>query len=148
MPAKLNLDINVRVKSSRGEMRIGELAKRTGVSERSLRYYETQGLLEPKRRPSGYREYEESDVDTVRHIRVLLGAGLSTSFIAEVLPCMVDLGDGLAPACSSLTILLGRERAKISTSIDELATARAMLDKVIAAAPEDDSAYEEWVAAR
>jgi hypothetical protein len=59
----LNSHIGVRVKSEvRGNMRIGELRRRTGVSERLLRYYEEQGLLRPQRRPSGYREYDDSDV--------------------------------------------------------------------------------------
>jgi DNA-binding transcriptional MerR regulator len=127
-------------------MRIGELARRTGASERSLRYYEEQGLLAPTRTPSGYRVYAESDVDTVRHVRTLLAAGLPTTVIAEVLPCMVDTGDGLAPACSALTVLLDRERERITATIDELATARELLDAVIAAAPDDDSAYAEWAA--
>ena len=38
-------------------MKIGELAARTGVSIRSLRYYEQQGLLMPVRNENGYREY-------------------------------------------------------------------------------------------
>lgn len=46
--------------SKRGEtMRIGELARRTGVSERMLRYYEQEGLLRPARTTSGYRDYGE-----------------------------------------------------------------------------------------
>lgn len=40
-------------------MRIGELARRTGVSVRALRYYEEQGLLVPARAANGYREYTE-----------------------------------------------------------------------------------------
>src|SRR3954471_8132306 len=95
-------DTNVRVKPAAGitvGMRIGELARRTGVSERSLRYYEEQGLLEPERTPAGYRVYAESDVDVVRHVRMLLAAGLNTRFISNVLPCMVDTGGGLAPGC-------------------------------------------------
>ena len=89
-------------------MRIGELAELTGVSERSLRYYEEQGLLSPERTPAGYRVYAESDVDVVRHVRALLAAGLGTAFIREVLPCVVDTGDGLAPGCPELLPRLAR----------------------------------------
>lgn len=127
-------------------MRIGELARLTGVSERSLRYYEEQGLLRPQRRPSGYRDYAPSDVDAVRHIRTLLAAGLSTSFIAEVLPCMVDTGNGLAPGCPELVPHLQKERDRITVAIDGLATARTLLDDVIAATPDDNTAYDVWVA--
>jgi DNA-binding transcriptional MerR regulator len=129
-------------------MRIGELARRAGVSERSLRYYEVQGLLHPTRTPSGYREYAESDVDTVRHIRLLLAAGLNTAFIKEVLPCMVDTGDGLAPGCPELLPHLRNERDRITIAIDGLTTARTLLDGVIAATPPDNTEYEAWVARR
>ncbi|MFI9533039.1 MerR family DNA-binding transcriptional regulator [Nocardia fusca] len=36
------------------------------MSVRGLRYYEEQGLLRPQRRASGYREFTESDVESVR----------------------------------------------------------------------------------
>jgi DNA-binding transcriptional MerR regulator len=129
-------------------MRIGELAKRTGVSERSLRYYEEQGLLAPTRTPAGYRVYAESDVDVVRHVQMLLAAGLNTTFIREVLPCMVDTGDGLAPGCPELLPHLRAERDRITIAIDGLATARTLLDDVIAATPPDNTEYEAWVARR
>ncbi|PPK65407.1 MerR family transcriptional regulator [Actinokineospora auranticolor] len=116
-------------------MRIGELARRSGVSERALRYYEEQGLLSPNRTPSGYRDFEESHVDTVRRIRSLLAAGLSTAIIAELLPCMVDTGEGLAPGCPELLPHLERERDRITASIDELTTARTLLTKVITTTP-------------
>jgi DNA-binding transcriptional MerR regulator len=129
-------------------MRIGELAKRTGVSERSLRYYEEQELLNPARTPSGYRVYTESDVDVVRHVQMLLAAGLNTAFIREVLPCMVDTGDGLAPGCPELLPHLVKERERITSAIDGLATARTLLDGVINATPSDNTDYEAWVAQR
>ena len=129
-------------------MRIGELASRTGVSERSLRYYEEQGLLAPGRTPSGYRVYVESDVDVVRHVQMLLAAGLNTAFIREVLPCMVDTGDGLAPGCPELLPHLRNERDRITIAIDGLATARTLLDEVIAATPPDNTDYDAWVARR
>ncbi|MCP2166806.1 MerR family transcriptional regulator [Goodfellowiella coeruleoviolacea] len=116
-------------------MRIGELSRRTGVSIRLLRYYGQQGLLRPVRRASGYREYTESDVDVVRRIRTLLAAGLSTTTIAEVLPCLVDDGAKLAPACPGLIPHLLAERDRISGAIAELAASRAQLDAVLTATP-------------
>jgi len=112
-------------------MRIGELSQRTGVSRRLLRYYEEQGLLQPLRRPSGYREYNDADAERVRRIRTLLAAGLNTTTIADVLPCTIDTGDGLAAACPDLLNDLQRERDRISRTITELHTARTMLDTII-----------------
>lgn len=121
-------------------MRIGELSRRTGVSERLLRYYEKQGLLRPARRPSGYREYDERDIEAVQRVRSLLSAGLSTATIATVLPCLRDDGERLVPTCSDLVTELWRERDRITRAIVDLQTSRAMLDTVIAAAPADVAA--------
>lgn len=118
-------------------MRIGELSRRTGVHERLLRYYEEQGLLHPERRPSGYREYSDADTGTVRRIRSLLAAGLTTSTIATILPCLRDDGDRLVPTCSDLLADLRRERERITQSITDLQTSLNALDRVIAAAPPD-----------
>jgi DNA-binding transcriptional MerR regulator len=114
-------------------MRMGEFSRRTGVSQRLLRYYEEQGLLKPARRPSGYREYTEADLATVRGIRLLLAAGLNTATIAELLPCMIDDGQLLAPACSGLLPDLNRERDRIDEAVAGLLAARDTLDTIIAA---------------
>ncbi|MFI7122741.1 MerR family transcriptional regulator [Amycolatopsis sp. NPDC049868] len=116
-------------------MRISELERRTGVSQRLLRYYEEQGLLRPERLPSGYRVYAEDDVTTVEHIRNLLAAGLSTTTIADLLPCMGSEGGRLIADCPELLLDLHRERARLSAAIAELTTARGTLDQVIATAP-------------
>ncbi|MER6511503.1 MerR family transcriptional regulator [Nonomuraea sp. NPDC001636] len=118
-------------------MRIGELSRRTGVAVHLLRYYGEQGLLHPQRRPSGYREYVEEDVAVVRRIRSLLAAGLNTSTIMTVLPCLRDAGDRLVPTCSDLLADLHRERARIAQAITDLQTSMDALDDVIAAAPAD-----------
>jgi DNA-binding transcriptional MerR regulator len=118
-------------------MRIGELSRRTGVSERLLRYYEEQHLLKPERRPSGYREYSEADVSTVRRIRSLLAAGLSTTTIATVLPCVREEGERLIPTCSVMLADLSQERRRIVQAITDLQTSRDALETVIAAAPAD-----------
>lgn len=115
-------------------MRMKEMVGRTGVHERLLRYYEQQGLLAPHRLPSGYREYGDADVETVRRIRLLLTAGLSTTVIARILPCLVDTGDRLAPACPDLTRQLQAERQRITGEIEALRASRDMLDTVLGTA--------------
>jgi DNA-binding transcriptional MerR regulator len=71
-------------------MRIGDLAAATGASARSLRYYEEQGLLASERGPGGQRRYAEAAVERVSVIRSLLAAGLTSSTIRDVLPCIAD----------------------------------------------------------
>ncbi|MCX4978988.1 MULTISPECIES: MerR family transcriptional regulator [unclassified Streptomyces] len=66
-------------------MLIGELSRRTGVSTRSLRYYEQQGLLAAGRTANGYRDYDESVVVRAANIQGLLRAGLTVDDIREPL---------------------------------------------------------------
>ncbi|QBJ89090.1 MerR family transcriptional regulator [Streptomyces seoulensis] len=70
-------------------MLIGELSRRTGASERLLRYYERMELIHPERRANGYRDYDDRTVQTVRRIRALLAVGLPTRLIRQILPCSV-----------------------------------------------------------
>ena len=58
-------------------MRIGELSKETGVSERSLRHYEEKGLLPSKRLANGYRDFDESAIEKVELIQMYLQIGLN-----------------------------------------------------------------------
>ena len=76
-----------------GPVRIGELAARTGISARMLRYYEEQGLLTPDRTSSGYRSYPDGAVSQAGQIRGLLDAGLTTEIIRTILPCLNDPED-------------------------------------------------------
>ncbi|NBM20755.1 MerR family transcriptional regulator [Streptomyces sp. GC420] len=116
-------------------MRIGELARRTAVSERSLRYYEQQGLLTAGRTPGGHRSYPESAVDRVVRIQELLAAGLCSSKIAELLPCIRDADGGPSAAATPLLVTeLTRARARIDGMIADLRRAREVLDGVIEAA--------------
>ncbi|MDO3701925.1 MerR family transcriptional regulator [Micromonospora sp. C28SCA-DRY-2] len=117
-------------------MRIGALARETGVSARLLRYYEEQGLLRPVRLANGYREYAASDVVTVSHIRALLAAGLPTAVIARVLHCVHDEGGRPTPsACPGMVEHLERERTRIAEAMARLGTERQALDTLLAAMP-------------
>ncbi|MCS0604389.1 MerR family transcriptional regulator [Streptomyces sp. LP11] len=110
-------------------MRIGELAARTGVSVRALRYYEEQSLLGAERGPGGQRHYPEGAVGRVRLIQQLYAAGLSSRTIVELLPCVVD-----GQATPALLKRLAAERERVDQRIAELAQARDRLDSVITAA--------------
>ena len=58
--------------SSEAYLQIGEVAERTGVTQRTLRFYEEKGLLRPPTRmDGGFRLYSEDDVTRVEHIRKL-----------------------------------------------------------------------------
>lgn len=107
-------------------MRIGELARRTGVSTRVLRYYEQRGLLRAERDVNGYRRYDgEQSVETVGRIRELLAAGLNTDDIRELLPCAQG-GPGLIP-CALSTGIVARQMAQLNEEIAELLRRRAAL---------------------
>ncbi|MDA0635925.1 MerR family transcriptional regulator [Nonomuraea sp. MCN248] len=114
-------------------MRISALARRTGVSPRALRYYEEKGLLVPGRTAGGYRDYTDEHVETVRRIRILLAAGLNSDMVREILPCMVDDGQFLAPGCEDLIATFEREQRRIDTQIAELHDVRSALTGIISA---------------
>jgi DNA-binding transcriptional MerR regulator len=113
-------------------MRIGELARRTGVSERSLRYYGEQGLLGAERTPGGHRDYPDRAVDRVIRIQELFAAGLCSSKIAQLLPCMRDADGGPSEIATPRLINdLTAERERIDRTISDLVRSREVLDDVI-----------------
>jgi DNA-binding transcriptional MerR regulator len=79
--------------NEKGDLQIGEVAERTGVTQRTLRFYEEKGLLRPPgRMEGGFRLYSEEDVKRVKHIRRLQDLlGVSLADIKE----MVDADDVL-----------------------------------------------------
>ena len=107
-------------------MRIGDLAARTGVSVRSLRYYEKQELLASERSPSGQRHFQESAVDRVQLIQQLYAAGLPSRSILDLLPCVVH-----GRATPELLDRLSAERDRIDRQISDLVSTRNRLDTVI-----------------
>jgi DNA-binding transcriptional MerR regulator len=113
-------------------MKIGELARRTGVSERSQRYYEEQGMLVSDRTSGGQRDYPEQAVDRVIRIQELYAAGLHSKTIARMLPCMRDADGGPSEiATPKLVAELTAERDRIDLMIIDLSTSRDVLNDVI-----------------
>lgn len=112
-------------------MRIGELSQRTGVSPRSLRYYEEQGLLASSRSGTGQRHYSDAEVQRVSLIRRLFDAGMSSQVIATVLPCVDIPGDLDVAEETFAAMMLQRER--IDADIAHLIETRDALDALIEA---------------
>ncbi|MGC4868172.1 MerR family transcriptional regulator [Micromonospora sp. DT53] len=110
-------------------MRIGELSKRTGVSPRSLRYYEEQGLLSSSRSDAGQRHYSDAEVERVSLIQQLFDAGMSSRVIATVLPCVETPSD--PGVIESAFVTMTRERERIDADIAHLTEARDALDVLI-----------------
>lgn len=111
-------------------MRIGELARRTGVSARSLRYYEQQGLVHSTRTVGGQRLYSATEVTRVEIIRRLFDAGLGSKVIARLLPC-VDTED-VDVVEEAFATMVG-ERDRLTADITRLVETRDALDALIEA---------------
>ncbi|QKW32845.1 MerR family transcriptional regulator [Actinomadura sp. NAK00032] len=112
-------------------MRIGELSRRTGVSPRSLRYYEEQGLLASSRSEAGQRHYSDAEVERVALIRRLFDAGMSSRVITTVLPCVETPGD--QDVVERAFAVMTRERDRIDADIARLIETRDALDELITA---------------
>lgn len=121
-------------------MRIGEVANRSGVPVKTIRYYEEIGVLaEPERTASRYREYQPDVIDRLRFVRASQACGLTLGEIREIVGYR-DRGD---LPCAHVLDLLRRRSREIDERIIELQQARAVLDGLVARArklrPEDCS---------
>ncbi|HEX7339943.1 MAG TPA: heavy metal-responsive transcriptional regulator [Rhodanobacteraceae bacterium] len=78
-------------------MRIGTLARESGVSIDTIRYYEREALLPaPRRLPSGYREYDAQALERLRFIRRAKELGFSLDDIRELLSLSSDREQGVS----------------------------------------------------
>ncbi|MGC4908435.1 MerR family transcriptional regulator [Streptomyces cyaneofuscatus] len=95
-------------------MLIGEVARRSGVSARMLRHYESLGLVRPSGRTgSGYREYSEEDIRRIFHIESLRALGLSLREVKRAL----DDADFTPSALVDDLIRRTRERIAAETEL-------------------------------
>ena len=98
-------------------LKIGELAKRSGATTKTIRYYELLGLLhEPERTDSGYRLYDEKDVERLTFIRKAKSLGFSLTDLGETL----TLYDSQQAPCVHVLALLDRKIQEIDQLMGEL----------------------------
>jgi len=110
-------------------LRIGEVAKQTGVSIETLRYYEKQGLVDsPSRTDAGYRLYGERAVQQIEFIISAKNLGFSLKDIQELLNLRVDKENH---TCEEVKTLAECKLTDIEERIRELSTIRQALKQVI-----------------
>lgn len=102
-------------------MYIGEVVVRTGLTERTLRFYEQQGLISPSRTEAGRRVYGAGDLTTLHHVTVLKRAGFSLSDIKRLLGAPSFDGQEIITAQIAA---LEAERAAIDDALDGLKSAK------------------------
>jgi DNA-binding transcriptional MerR regulator len=122
-------------------VRIGELARLSTVSVRSLRYYEEQGMLESTRSPSGQREYSSDAVDRVWLIQQFFAAGLASKSIRTMIPAVESSSCG-----PELAAELRAHRGQIQERMDQLSAAASELDRMITIATHHATQQNDRVA--
>ncbi|PZV07662.1 MAG: transcriptional regulator [Leptolyngbya sp.] len=115
-------------------MRIGEFAKRAGVTPRTVRYYESLGLLGPSEREgAGFRYYTDVELAILQKINIYKELGLSLEEIAVVLPLYAEDPTGVQGKRKLIEILkahlqeaddkidsLNQFRSELQTNIDRI----------------------------
>lgn len=112
-------------------MRIGELAKRAGVSPQTIRYYEREGVLPKARRryDSGYRDYDDGDAERLRFIKRAQSCGLKLADIRVLL----EWEDLPKEACPDVQALLRTRIAELDAKIGEMQSSAKSLERLLAA---------------
>jgi len=118
-------------------VRIGEVAGRSGIPAKTIRFWEARRLLPaPARTPAGYRDYGPAILERLAFIRHAQAAGLTLEQIRQVL----DIRDGGRPPCVHVTGLIARRLGEVEARLAELARARDQLAALAARAAEQDPA--------
>ncbi|MCG8273904.1 MerR family transcriptional regulator [Aquamicrobium sp. NLF2-7] len=111
-----------------GRMQIGELAERTGVSHRTIHYYERIGLMKPaEREGAGYRYYDDESVKRLEKIAVLKQLGLSLDDIASVIDLYFSDPSGIKGKEKVLQIL-ETQLTKTAIQLGELSSFKCELE--------------------
>jgi len=112
-------------------MRIGDVARQTGLTTTTIRYYEAIRLLpSPARAPNGYRDYGPEAVQQLRFVRDAQDSGLALSEVASILELR---GQGES-TCHHVIELMERHLADVDRRIERLRARRDAYAGLIARA--------------
>jgi DNA-binding transcriptional MerR regulator len=106
-----------------GKLTIGAVAKQTGLSSKTIRFYEDEGLVPPPRRSeSGYRLYSEADVMRLGFIRRVRLLGLDLPAVKSLLAKVTS--QTCAEFGDELTSVLAAQRHEVEQRLAELSQLR------------------------
>ncbi|MER5408083.1 MULTISPECIES: MerR family transcriptional regulator [unclassified Streptomyces] len=114
-------------------MRIGELATRAGTTTRTLRYYESRGLLPARRAGNGYRTYDEDDLKLLRQIRTLQDFGFDLEETRPFVECL-RAGHPEGDSCPASLAVYRRKLGELDALIGELRAVRSEVGAQLARA--------------
>jgi DNA-binding transcriptional MerR regulator len=123
-------------------MRIGELAARAGTTTRTLRYYESRGLLPARRSGNGYRTYDERDLRLLQQIRTLQDFGFDLEETRPFVECL-RAGHPEGDSCPASLAVYRRKLDELEALIGEL---RSVRDKVAGQLERAERARDELAA--
>lgn len=116
-------------------MRIGEAADRAGMSPKTIRYYESIGLIpEAERTTAGYRDYDPADIDRLIFIRSTQRLGFSLDEVREVLA----FRERDEQPCDYVLDAVRRRTAEIDQQVRELLELRTELTALVSRAGDPD----------
>ncbi|MBV4539268.1 MULTISPECIES: Cu(I)-responsive transcriptional regulator [Pseudomonas] len=116
-------------------MNIGQAARRSGLSTKMIRYYESIGLLKPAQRSdSGYRLYQQEDLHSLAFIKRSRDLGFSLDEVAKLLTLWQDR----QRASADVKALATEHIQALNQRIEELVSLRDTLSELVAHCQGDD----------
>lgn len=110
-------------------MRIGEVARLSGLTPQAIRFYEREGLLaKPPRTAAGYRDYGPEAVEDLRFVAKAQASGLRLTDIREVM----EIAAGGRPPCEHVRATVTARLTEVERRLRELRVLRSSLRATLA----------------
>lgn len=111
-------------------LKIGELARRAGVTPKAIRFYERKRILpSAKRAPNGYRLYSDDAVEMLRFVKQASGLGLTLAEIKDI----ITIRQGGQPPCTHVHRLLQDKAVELDRKLRDLLDVRRRIRRSLSA---------------
>lgn len=115
-------------------MNIGDVAERSGLPSKTIRYYEEIGLVRPLRRANGYREFREHDI----HMLAFLARARSLGFTIDDCRALLALYEDRQRSSADVRSIANEHLERINRKIEGLFSMRATLERLVEQCHGDD----------